>query len=86
MAMIVKLNKKQFNYLSENLSEELILELKPKQVNQEKQFVFVEVDDDMVDEINDWAEEELQRKGFDLNYELTPEGELLEDLIDAFYI
>jgi hypothetical protein len=44
------------------------------------------VDEDIADEIRDWASEELQKKGFDIDYELTPEGKILEELIDAFYI
>lgn len=40
----------------------------------------------MADEIRDWASDELQRKGFDINYELTPEGKMLEELIDLFYV
>jgi hypothetical protein len=84
--MIVKLNKKQFDYLNSGLSEEEKLKLKLKHIGKESQIVFIEIDDDTADKMRDWASDELQKKGFDLNYELTPEGELLEILIDEFYI
>ena len=84
--MIVKLNKKQFDYLNDGLSQKEILKLKVKHESKENQFVFIEIDDDTVDKIRDWASDQLQRKGFDSNYELTPEGELLENLIDEFYM
>ncbi|WP_138480570.1 hypothetical protein [Dyadobacter bucti] len=85
--MIIKLNKNQFDYLIYSLSEEQnLLRLKLKKVSQENQFVFIEIDEETSDEIRDWASDELQRRGFDINYELTPDGKILEDLIDLFYV
>ncbi len=85
--MIVKLNKNQFEYLNYILSEEQeLLRLKLKEISQEKQFVFIEIDEETADEIRDWAGDELQRKGFNINYELSPEGKTLEELIDLFYV
>jgi len=85
--MKVKLNKNQFDYLSYNLSEEQeLLRLKLKEISQENQFVLIEIDEETADEIRDWASNELQKKGFDINYELTPEGQTLEELIDLFYV
>ncbi len=85
--MIIKLNKNQFDYLSYSLSEEQnLLRLKLKKVSQENHFVFIEIDEETSDEIRDWASDELQRRGFDINYELTPDGKILEDLIDLFYV
>lgn len=85
--MRVKLNKNQFDYLSYSLSEEQeLLSLKLKDVSQENQFVHIEIDEETADEIRDWASDELQRKGFDINYELTQEGKILEELIDLFYV
>ncbi|WP_425637962.1 hypothetical protein ACPUEN_00920 [Algoriphagus yeomjeoni] len=84
--MIVKLNRNQYDYLDYSLSEQQP-DLKLKLQNRkEDKFVFVEVDEDVADEIRDWAGEELQKKGFDLDYELTSEGKILEELIDAFYV
>lgn len=85
--MIVKLNKNQFDYLSYSLSEEHeVLKSKLKLTRKENHLVIIEVDENTADEIRDWASDELQRKGFDINYELTAEGKILEGLIDAFYI
>ncbi len=84
--MIVKLSRSQFHYLNNSLPEKRP-DLKSKlQIRKEDHFVFVEVDEDVADEIRDWAGEELQTKGFAPNYELTSKGRILEELIDAFYI
>ena len=83
--MIVKLQKKQFDYLNYSLSEEKKTILKQNQIGEDNQFI-IEIDENAADAIRDWASDELQKKGFDLNYELTHEGEILENLIDAFYI
>ncbi|MBN8589487.1 MAG: hypothetical protein J0L94_14335 [Rhodothermia bacterium] len=85
--MIVKLNKNQFDYLSYSLSDEQeLIRLNLKEISQENQFVLIEIDEETADEIRDWASDELQRRGFDINYELTPEGKTLEELIDLFFI
>ncbi len=85
--MIVKLNKNQFDYLSNGLSEKQeALRLRLKQVNKENQFFIIEIDEETADEIREWASDGLQRKGFDINYELTPEGKIFEELIDLFYV
>lgn len=84
--MKFKLNKAQFDYLEYSLTDKK-QDLRSKlQVNKEDKFIFVEVTEEVADEIRDWAGKELQKRGFDINYHLTPEGEILEDLIDIFYI
>lgn len=86
MTLIVKLNKNQFDYLSDALSEEQeVLRLK-LDIRDEGHSIIIEVDEDTADEIRDWASLELQKKGFDINYELTNDGKILEELIDAFFI
>lgn len=40
------------------------------------------VSEEQADEIRDLCGERLQQAGFDKNYALTQEGEILEDLID----
>ena len=85
--MKFKLSKNQFDYLGYSLSEEQeVLKLKLKEIRKENQSVIIEVDEATADEIRDWASEKLQEKGFDKNYELTPEGKILEELVDVFYI
>lgn len=44
------------------------------------------ISSDQADEIRDLCGEQLQLVGFDENYELTAEGEILESLIDQFFI
>ncbi|MEO4004067.1 hypothetical protein [Flavobacterium sp. CAU 1735] len=85
--MILKLNKDQFDYLNYSLPEEYgALKLKLKHIRKEDQFIIIEIDIETANEIRDWAGHELQKKGFDINYELTFEGKLLEKLIDLFYV
>jgi len=84
--MIIKLNQNQFDYLNCNLPEEKMLILKQNQISKDNRFVIIEIDEHVADVIRDWANEELQKKGFDKNYELTHEGNILEDLVDMFYI
>lgn len=40
------------------------------------------VDENIADQISDWASEKLQVVGFDENYNLTEEGIILEGIID----
>lgn len=46
----------------------------------------VELDDEVADVLRDALSEELMMVGFDLDYELTPEGRLIEDLIDKLFV
>jgi hypothetical protein len=46
----------------------------------------ISVSEDQANEIRDLCGEQLQIAGFDEKYELTPEGEILESLIDKFFI
>jgi hypothetical protein len=46
----------------------------------------VDIDDDIVDEIRDMCSGRLQLIGFDENYGLTRDGEILEELVDLFYV
>ncbi|MFC3357012.1 MULTISPECIES: hypothetical protein [Sphingobacterium] len=84
--MIVKLTKNQFDYLDYSLSEQEGALRTRLQINKENQFVFIELDEETADEIRDWAMDKQVQVGFDENYELTSEGTILEELVDAFYI
>lgn len=46
----------------------------------------ISVSEDQANEIRDLCGEQLPIAGFDEKYELTPEGEILESLIDKFFI
>lgn len=41
---------------------------------------------DLAEEFRDAFTIELAKVGFDANYDLTPEGRVIEDLIDRFYV
>ena len=81
--MIIKLNRDQMDYLNNNLfenREDLILKLK---INKVGNCFWIELDNVTSNEIRDWANLQLQYRGFDANYELTEEGEILDKLIDT---
>lgn len=46
----------------------------------------INISSDVIDEIRDLCSEMLQIVGFNKNYELTEQGKILEELIDAFYV
>lgn len=46
----------------------------------------IDLDDDMVDLICDWANEQLVVKGFDGNYELNSEGKILDEIVDLLTV
>ncbi|HTE02122.1 MAG TPA: hypothetical protein VK668_22695 [Mucilaginibacter sp.] len=48
--------------------------------------VLSNIDEDVVDEIRDWAGERLQKVGFDENYDLNQEGVILDSIVDKLYI
>jgi hypothetical protein len=83
--MIVKLNKNQFDYLKYGLVVEKEFLKSKLQVKEDNYSFIISVDEDTADVIRDWASEELQKIGFAKNYELTQDGKILEELIDAFY-
>lgn len=76
----------QFEFLKSSLfSEKKDL---PKKLHWKikNQIVIVKLNELLADEIKDWASEKLQLIGFDKNYETTPEGKILENLIDVFHL
>jgi RNA polymerase-binding transcription factor DksA len=85
--MRIKLSNNQYDYLYCNLlSKREDLKTTVQQVEKDNKFISLEVDSNTADKIRDCANEELQKKGFDENYELTQSGEILEELIDLFYV
>lgn len=81
--MIIKLNRDQMDYLNDNLfenREDLILKLKIDKIGN---CFWIELDNATSNEIKDWANLQLQYRGFDVNYELTEEGGILDILIDT---
>ena len=45
----------------------------------------LDIDENIADMIRDWANNRLQVVGFDLNYNLTDEGKILESLVDKLF-
>lgn len=83
--MIISLTEKQFNYLDNNIKNQEDLNF-DWNVKKDDKSIIVEIDDDIVDEIRDWAMDKQVQVGFDVNYELNSEGKILEEIIDVFYI
>lgn len=82
----IELDKIEYNYLCrasflEDKYREFLFSCKHDNSN-----YLISIDDDSADEIRDLCEEQLQVAGFDEIYELTAEGEILESLIDKFFI
>ena len=48
-------------------------------------FVTIENDEECANEIRDWMMDTQMQIGFDINYALTSDSRLLEELIDVFY-
>lgn len=84
--MIIKLIKRQYDYLIDNLSKEKIKQLNIFEHHSNNEWISIEFEDDVADEIRDWAIERQQQIGFDVNYNLTSEGRMLQELIDTFYV
>jgi len=79
--MIIKFSKEEIIFLKnfffkENQHVELIIEKNNS----------IALNDDLINEIRDWAGERQQIIGFDEDYELTPDGKILESIIDKLYL
>jgi len=84
--MKVKIDNQTYNYLLKNiliLKQDLNNSMK---IEKNKDFLIIELDEDNACVISDLAGELLQKCGFDKNYELTPEGKILEKIEDLFYV
>ena len=82
----IKLSKPEYAYLC----QAAFIQKKHREVLFPAQQIsddhFINVSDDQADEIRDLCGEQLQIAGFDKKHELTPEGKILESLIDKFFI
>jgi len=84
--MQIKLSIDEYNFLKDSIFlstdwKNLIESLSQK--NDDYFIIFIS--EDQSDELRDIFGEQLQLNGFDENYNPTPEGELLESLIDKFH-
>lgn len=87
MSIAIKLNQAEYTYLSKaSFLPDRLRQLFFLAEREEENDYKLNISDDQADEIRDLCGEQLQLVGFDEKYDLTPEGELLEDLVDKFYI
>lgn len=83
----ITLSKIEYNYLLNssflpgNLKK--LISVSNRQVDHSH---VITISEDQSDELRDIFGEQLQMVGFDEKYNPTPEGEMLESLIDKFFI
>ena len=84
MTRRITLPKINFEYLIHHFPENGII---TKQVCYKggKEYVVIEVNESYAERVHEWANEEIIRIGFDLNYEITDVGRILETIVDAFW-
>ena len=82
----IVLNKKQYFYLKNFLFEKDDSLNKKIQVEEVSNNFILVVDDDIACDIGEWAMTELLRIGFDIHYELTEEGRILQEIVNDFNI
>jgi DNA-binding HxlR family transcriptional regulator len=76
--MKIKLSDGELEFLKSTL----LSERKDIEPRLKIEFSLTEMDENLADEIRDWAGEKQQLIGFDTEYNLTKEGKLLESIID----
>lgn len=79
--MYVKLSKQGFGYLMQNCKFIKSMSI----VYENNTLVKISIDEKEADDIREWALDELEFKGFDENYELNKNGQILERLVDLFF-
>lgn len=82
----IEMNESEYNYLCqapflENKYLELLFSSR-----RDDDMYSLKISEDQADEIRDLCTEQLQIAGFNEKYELTPEGKILESLIDKFFV
>lgn len=84
--MQVTLTKKQFDYLELHLDKDRPDLAKQLRASGTGKKIVVELSEEAASDVRDWASEQLQKRGFNENYDVNEEGQLLEDLIDVLYV
>lgn len=79
--MYVKLSKQDFAYLMQNCKFIKSMSI----VYENNTLVKISIDEKEADDIREWALNELEFRGFDENYELNKNGQILERLVDLFF-
>lgn len=86
MKVKVKINSCQKDYLIENLLEDKALLALFTNTKEYNEAYYIELSHEDADNIRDLCSEMLDMHGFDEKYKLTPDGKILEELIDLFYV
>lgn len=82
----IRLNSDEYNYIYKTkFLDEKYLKLFSLPQKEDNNYLLM-FSEDQADELRDLFGEQLQKTGFDEKYELTKTGEILESLIDKFYI
>ena len=79
--MYIKLSKQDFGYLMQNCKFIKSMSI----VYENNTLVKISIDEKEADDIREWALDELEFRGFDENYELSKNGQILERLVDLFF-
>ena len=79
--MYVKLSKQDFGYLMQNCKFIKSMSI----VYENNTLVKISINEKEADDIREWALDELEFRGFDENYELNKNGQILERLVDLFF-
>ena len=77
--MKIKLSKKEYDYLLKHnkVSNDMIAK---------ESSIVVDFEEDYLIDLHDWVNDQLQVTGFDENYELNNEGEILDNLVDILNV
>ncbi|MFN4090454.1 MAG: hypothetical protein ACK4QW_15620 [Alphaproteobacteria bacterium] len=78
--MLIKLSSEEYNALC-RLAGEASTRVRPDP----KGRIEIVIPDNIADELRELCADELAHAGFDKNEDLTPEGRVLESLIDKFF-
>ena len=82
----IKLKKNEFDFLIRESFLPNTLKALLYRVEEQNDMYLLKITPDQADEIRDFCGEQLQLIGFNDDYKLTPEGEILESLIDKCFI
>lgn len=84
--MQAQLSNENWDYLRLNLLKDNPILLDDVSIIEEMEGVKkILFQDDIAEEIREWAIDRLNNVGFDNNYDLTPEGRILENLVDSLF-
>lgn len=84
--MVIKIKKSEFDLVIEELSKSRS-DLAEKLEKAAKDYTIVmNLEEEVIDDIKDCIDEEIQRSGYDIDYELTSKGKDLQTISDKLLI